>query len=345
MNSLLNVLYIDDEPEHLIVFKSSFKRNFNVFVANSTKKAWPILETELIQVVISDQRMPEQTGTEFFTDLKEKRPDIIRILLTGYADFDDVIIAINEGKIFHYLNKPWDRTQLNNIIDKGFQTYQLKANNKLLIDKLEQHNKELERRVSERTADLAATNELLEKKIAELEEINQELNELNTVLSKNLNTGASSLGFEQELNEELEQKSKEITAYSLQLIQKNKVLEELKAELKNIMANTDSSVNKKFRSLVGLIDYSFSVEKEWERFRHVFENVHKSFYEKLDKTHPELSQSERKLAALTKLNLNSKEIADILGISQDSLKTARHRLRKKLLIPTDENLSSYINNF
>lgn len=333
----LNVLYIDDEPENLLVFRSGFKREFNVLVADSVASAWEILAQEHVQVVISDQRMPACTGTEFFNELKEKKPDVIRILLTGYADFDDVIEAINQGKIYHYINKPWDRTQLKNVIVNAYKTYNLQVQNKRLIEKLESHNQILEHRVKERTQELLEQNE-------RLEEVNLELKELNETLSQKLDDNIQNLGFDDDLNEELEQKSKELASYSLQLIQKNKVLSDLKAELKEIMQSTESSNKKKFRSLIGLIDYSFSVEKEWDRFRRVFDNVHKEFYSQLDEKHPNLTPSERKLAALFKLGLDSKEIADVLGISQDSLKTARHRLRKKLDLGSEDNLNSYINS-
>ncbi|MGB0430987.1 MAG: response regulator [Bacteroidia bacterium] len=333
----LNVLYVDDEPENLLVFRSGFKREFNVFVAESVSAAWNILSQEHIQVVVSDQRMPDCTGTEFFAELKNKKPNIIRILLTGYADFDDVITAINEGKIYHYINKPWDRAQLKNVIINAHEVFNLQAQNRQLIEKLESHNQILEQRVKERTQELLIQNE-------KLEEVNQDLKELNDTLTQKLDDNVQNLGFDEELNVELEQKSKELASYSLQLIQKNKVLSDLKTELKQIMQNAESSNKKKFRSLVGLIDYSFSVEKEWSRFKQVFENVHKGFYLKLDQKHADLTPSERKLSALFKLGLDSKEIADVLGISQDSLKTARHRLRKKLNLNPDENLTAYINS-
>ncbi|MCB0735935.1 MAG: response regulator [Bacteroidetes bacterium] len=341
MNKELNVLYVDDEAENLIVFRSGFKREFNVFVAESAAEAWSILNEELIHVVVSDQRMPVCTGTQFFAELKEKKPSIIRILLTGYADFEDVITAINEGKIYHYINKPWDRSQLQNVINNGYKVYRLQEQNKSLIQRLEAHNVELERRVAERTLALEQSNLQLEEQNQKLEEVNIELSTLNQILTQKLDENNGNLGFDEKLNEELEQKSKELASFSLQLIQKNQVLIDLKVELKNIMKSTESSTSKKFRSLVNLIDYSFSVEKEWNRFRQVFENVHQDFYNKLESKHPNLTASDRKLAALFKLNLGSKEIADILGISQDSLKTARHRLRKKMELPGGEDLHNY----
>lgn len=315
-----------------------------VYVASSAKEAWKVLDEEHIPVVISDQRMPECTGTEFFNELREKRPEVMRILLTGYTDFDDVIAAINEGNIYHYINKPWDREQLKNVIFKAYEVYELSARNKTLMQRLEAHNQELERRVKERTLALSKSNEALQQQNDKLEGVNTELQKLNEALAVQLESGQMGLGYEDGLAQELEQRQKELASYSLQLIHKNKVLNDLKTELKQVMQSGDSSVNKKFRSLVGLIDYSFSVEKEWSKFRQVFENVHQTFYSALDQKHPELTPSERKLAALFKLNLNSKEMADVLGISQDSLKTARHRLRKKLQVKGDDNLANYINS-
>ena len=104
----INVLYIDDEPNNINSFKASFRRVFNVFTAESAEEGRKILNTEDIQVILSDQRMPKETGIEFFQSILQSHPDPIRILITGYTDINAVIDAINVGQVYKYLTKPWN---------------------------------------------------------------------------------------------------------------------------------------------------------------------------------------------------------------------------------------------
>src|SRR5699024_7119713 len=92
------------------------------------------------------------------------------------------------------------------------------------------------------------------------------------------------------------------------------------------------------------VDYSFSLDQDWEQFRLYFEEVHTGFLDALKKQYPELTANELRLSALVKLSLTSKEIATILGITPDSVKTARYRLRKKLGMKTEENLTEFMMN-
>jgi DNA-binding CsgD family transcriptional regulator len=91
-----------------------------------------------------------------------------------------------------------------------------------------------------------------------------------------------------------------------------------------------------------MVDYSFSLDKDWEEFRLYFEEVHTGFFDTLKKRYPDLTPNELRLAALAKLNLSIKETATIMGITPDSVKTARYRLRKKLDMETEENLTEYL---
>ena len=101
----IKVLYIDDEPNNLVSFKASFRFDYQVFVANNTNEAHKILdENPDIAVVLSDQRMPDKTGVEFFEGIIPKHLKPIRILITGYTDIESVINAINRGHIFRYIN-------------------------------------------------------------------------------------------------------------------------------------------------------------------------------------------------------------------------------------------------
>ena len=91
----INVLYIDDEPHTFSAFPAGFRRQLNVFLAESAKEAWQILKQEEIHVIISDQRMPSMTGIEFFESILPEFPLPVRILLTGYADISAVVDSIN----------------------------------------------------------------------------------------------------------------------------------------------------------------------------------------------------------------------------------------------------------
>jgi response regulator RpfG family c-di-GMP phosphodiesterase len=120
---IINVLYVDDESNNLIAFEANFRRNFNVFVAISSKKAKIILAKEDIHVLITDQRMPDTSGTELLADMVKKYPYQSRILLTGFSDIDAVIDAVNKGRIFKYLTKPWDDNELRMSIEAGYELF------------------------------------------------------------------------------------------------------------------------------------------------------------------------------------------------------------------------------
>ena len=93
----ISVLYIDDEVDNLNSFKATFRRNFEIYTAESAIEGKKILEENNIEIVLSDQRMPEMTGVEFFASLIEEHNDCMRILVTGYSDIKAVVDAINLG--------------------------------------------------------------------------------------------------------------------------------------------------------------------------------------------------------------------------------------------------------
>jgi len=148
---------------------------------------------------------------------------------------------------------------------------------------------------------------------------------------------------EQQLRNELDFRNKALTTHTLNLIQKNSILEEIRQTVSLALKSGQRDENTPlFSRLINLIDYSFNLDKDWDEFKMYFEGVHKDFFSKLKKDNPELSAGELRLCALVRLNLNLKESATLLNISPDSVKTARHRLRKKLNLPEDSNLSDYL---
>ena len=140
----IRVLYIDDETNNLTSFKANFRRDFTIHTALSAQEAFDLLKTTIVDIIISDQRMPNMTGVEFFTSYLKINPEPIRILITGYADIEAVIDAINEGQVYKYLTKPWNEFELRILIEKSFEVLSLRQQNKKLIQDLADTNSKLE---------------------------------------------------------------------------------------------------------------------------------------------------------------------------------------------------------
>ncbi len=140
----INVLYIDDEPHNLTAFKAAFRRDYNIYLAESAEEGRQILDMHDIQVILSDQRMPVMTGIEFFQSILNTHPEPIRILITGYTDVNAVIDAINLGQVYKYLTKPWNENDIRIFIDKAFEVFRLRKENAELTSKLLDANKKLE---------------------------------------------------------------------------------------------------------------------------------------------------------------------------------------------------------
>lgn len=161
----------------------------------------------------------------------------------------------------------------------------------------------------------------------------QKLNEQNNVLYATQKNA---------MEADLELKSKELTSHTLHLIQKNQLLEELKGKLNDMVKDEKRDQKKELKQLISLISFNNNQDKNWYDFKIVFERVHENFFERLKKHSSALTSSELRLVALLKMNLGSADIATLLGISQDSLRISRYRLRKKLKMEEGENLSAFL---
>jgi len=116
------VLYVDDEPANLIALKRLFRDEpFDLITETSPMKALSRIETLKPAVVISDQCMPEMQGTEFLKQVEYRHPDCVRIILTGQADLDAAMEAINEGHVFRFIQKPWDNDDLKTQISAALE--------------------------------------------------------------------------------------------------------------------------------------------------------------------------------------------------------------------------------
>ncbi|HEY9534969.1 MAG TPA: response regulator [Mucilaginibacter sp.] len=140
----ISVLYVDDEENNLFSFKAVFRIKYQVYTAISGDEALKILAEKPVQVIITDQRMPAMTGVEFLEKVIPLYPDPIRLLLTGYADMNAVVDAINKGKIFHYLTKPWNEEELDMTINRAYEAYLQRIKLKQENEKLGMSNEQLE---------------------------------------------------------------------------------------------------------------------------------------------------------------------------------------------------------
>jgi len=178
------LLFVDDEPGIVAALRRLFRpHGYVVLTANSGAEGLDILEREAVDLVISDMRMPEMDGARFLEQVRRRWPEVVRILLTGYADIESTIAAINRGEIWRYIPKPWDDDSIVLTVRDALERKRLAAENARLLDLTRRQNDELktlnaslEQKVAERTAQLRAT-------LASLEQANGDLkrNFLNSV--------------------------------------------------------------------------------------------------------------------------------------------------------------------
>ncbi|MEM6342406.1 MAG: histidine kinase [Bacteroidota bacterium] len=126
------ILYVDDESDNLFAFKAVFRRSYEIHTALSGHEALEMVENMRFDLVISDQKMPGMTGVALLGQLKERFPDTIRMVMTGYSDLQSIIDAINQGQIYYYIAKPWKADELKLILDKSLETYDLRMKNREL---------------------------------------------------------------------------------------------------------------------------------------------------------------------------------------------------------------------
>ena len=174
-----HILYVDDEENNLVVFRNAFFRDYEVHTALSAKEGLEILNQYVIQLIITDQKMPGMTGVEFLEKVVETHPETMRLILTAYSDIDFIMRAVNKCGIYRYILKPWDTRELKIIIDKALQNYQLAQDKKHLLENLEKANRELEDKVRARTLELNIKNQ-------ELTKINAIKDKLFTIISHDL---------------------------------------------------------------------------------------------------------------------------------------------------------------
>lgn len=145
MAKAINVLALDDEENILNSLKRLFLNEpYNVATTSNAKEAMEIVTREEIKVVLSDYRMPDMSGVEFLGKVKMKKPDVLRILFTGFADIAAAEEAINEGEVYRFISKPWNTEELKTTIRQAIEHYDLVLENRNYLKTTEKKNEELE---------------------------------------------------------------------------------------------------------------------------------------------------------------------------------------------------------
>ena len=177
--STYTVLFVDDEPNILRAIKRAlFTMDITLLLADSGAKALELMSNHEVHVVISDMKMPQMSGAELLEQVAINYPDTFRVVLTGYADIESTIKAVNQGKIHRYLQKPWDNQELISVVEEGLERVKLKAENtrlqkltRLQNRKLRDVNASLEQVVQKRTRQIKAALNKIEKHNLAMEQV------------------------------------------------------------------------------------------------------------------------------------------------------------------------------
>lgn len=121
MTTRAKLLFVDDEARITNLLRMMFRVDHEVFTASGGEEALQIVAQHPIDVIVSDQRMPQMLGIELLAEVRKRSPDTMRILLTGYSDLAAIVGSVNDGEIFRFINKPWDHTEIKTIVNEAVQ--------------------------------------------------------------------------------------------------------------------------------------------------------------------------------------------------------------------------------
>jgi len=173
-----SLLVVDDEPYILTTLSALLAHDFEILTAASAEAAQEIFARRSIDLILTDQKMPRTSGVQLLEWVREHSPRTVRLLMTGFAELEDAVEAINRGKVYRYLFKPWRTDELLHILRDACHSYQLERQAEIqneqirsLNEELQSLNLQLERRVQDRTQELEQANQELQKKNLMLERL------------------------------------------------------------------------------------------------------------------------------------------------------------------------------
>lgn len=172
----MTLLFVDDEPGILNALRRLFRPSgYRILTAESGAEALEVLAREEVDLVVSDMRMPNMDGAQFLKEVRARWPQVVRLLLTGYADMASTIAAINQGEIYRYISKPWDDDEIMSTVKDSLERKRLERENARLVELTQRQNAELkelnaglEQKVAARTAEVQQTLAFLEQAHKEL---------------------------------------------------------------------------------------------------------------------------------------------------------------------------------
>ncbi len=166
-----SLLVVDDEPYILSTLSAFLREDFEVLTADSAEAAQRWFAQRDIDLILTDQKMPRLTGVQLLEWVRQHHPRTVRLLMTGFAELEEAVEAINRGQVFRYIFKPWKTEELLEILHSAGRTFRLERDHERLLLELRQLNLELEQRVAQRTRELEEANHELEQKNKMLEKL------------------------------------------------------------------------------------------------------------------------------------------------------------------------------
>jgi DNA-binding CsgD family transcriptional regulator len=245
------------------------------------------------------------------------------------------------------IEKPWYRTwwAMLLFIGSGLSTILLAT--KIHNNNLIKQKKNLQKTIDARTQQLnQQNNEIIEQQKRLIQQKEELIAKNEAVYKSQQALVEADMNYmqlkEKQLQDEILYKNKQITTHALNILQKNETLKHLRDQLAEIVKSNHRISIPEIKKTMKTIDDSFRLDKDWEDFKFYFEQIHTGFYSKLNLNYPELTPLELRHCALIRLNLNLIECASILGISNDSIKVSRTRLRKKLSLIPNQSLTEFV---
>lgn len=246
------ILFVDDEEDILKALKRSLRSEpYEQYYVQSAEEALELMAHHSIHVLVSDMRMTPMSGTELLEKVASRYPEIIRMVISGWADADSILDAVNKGHIYRYIVKPWDSRELKITLRQALEMYRLQAERKEMIQRLNDQNFQLEKKIIQRTEQVMAVTQ--QAKIGKLtSQIVRKLDDPLNNLSANIEL-IGLLSAEKKFN--LEQFKKEIFSAQAEICQLKKIVGDLlsHAEFRN---NTH----------VSLININEIIKEEMEYF-------------------------------------------------------------------------------
>jgi diguanylate cyclase (GGDEF)-like protein len=170
-NYKCSLLVVDDEPYILTTLASLLSEDYEVLTANTPQAAQALFAQRDIDLILTDQRMPKMSGVQLLEWVRQHHPRTVRLLMTGFAELEEAVEAINRAQVFRYLFKPWQTEELQEVLASAARTFRLERANEQLLQELRTLNQELEQRVQQRTRELEEANFDLDQKNKMLEKL------------------------------------------------------------------------------------------------------------------------------------------------------------------------------